>query len=72
MSEIAHTALNSMSGSITDMSNEIAAFANKDQLSEQDMLEFNLLASEYSTMMSMASGLIKTLTDAEQSVAQKM
>lgn len=72
MSEIAHNALNSMSGSITDMSNEIAAYANKDQLSEQDMLEFNLLASEYSTMMSLASGLIKTLTDAEQSVAQKM
>lgn len=72
MSEVAQKALDSMSTSITGMSDQIAEYANKTELSEQDMLQFNLLASEYSTMMSLASGLIKTLTDAEQSVAQKM
>ncbi len=72
MSETSHAALGSMTSSIDSLSAEIAAFASKDELSEADMLEFNMLASEYSMMMSLASGLIKTLTDAEQSVAQKM
>ncbi len=72
MSDIARSAFDSMSGSIEDLSAQIATFASKDQLSETDMIEFNMLAAEYSTMMSLASGLVKTLTDAEQSVAQKM
>ncbi len=72
MSETAQLAFNSMTGSIEDLSAQIAEFANKDTLSETDMIEFNMLATEYSTMMSLASGLVKTLTEAEQSVAQKM
>ncbi len=72
MSETAQLAFNSMTGSIEDLSAEIAAFSSKENLSETDMIEFNMLATEYSTMMSLASGLIKTLTEAEQSVAQKM
>ncbi len=72
MSDLANSALDSMTGSINDLSTQIAEFSNKSELSETDMIEFNMLATEYSTMMSLASGLIKKLTEAEESVAQKM
>ena len=72
MSEIAKSALGSMGKSIDKLSEQLATFASKDNLSETDMIQFNMQASEYSTMMSLTSGLIKTLTEAEQSVAQKM
>ncbi len=72
MSDLANSALNSMTGSIDDISSQIAEFSNKSDLSEADMIEFNMLATEYSTMMSLASGLIKKLTEAEEGVAQKM
>ncbi len=72
MSEIAKSALDSMGKSIDKLSEQLATFASKDNLSETDMIQFNMQASEYSTMMSLTSGLIKTLTEAEQSVAQKM
>ncbi len=72
MAKTVEVAFESMTKSIERVAEEIAAFAASDSLEEEDMIKFNMLASQYSVMMSLTSGLVKTLTDAEQSVAQKM
>jgi hypothetical protein len=41
-------------------------------LSELDMIEYNMAASRYSTLVSLGSGLVKNLTDTEKQVANKM
>lgn len=51
---------------------DFAAKATLGTLTEADMIQYNMAASRYSTMVSMGSGLIKTLTDTEKQVANKM
>ncbi len=72
MSELVNNSINSMGGSIASAADEVAKYAAKEDLSDQEMIEFNAAASKYSMLMSLTSRLIKTLTDAEQAVAQKM
>jgi hypothetical protein len=62
----------SMFNSVDKLSQEVAAFANKDQLSEVDMIKFNMAASRYSMMTNLTSNLVKELTEAEKQIAQKM
>ena len=47
-------------------------FTGKQDLTEVEMIEYNLAASKYSTMVSLASGLVKNLSDTEKQVANKM
>lgn len=71
----ADTAFKSVTTSITATQKDITTFQTKaaaGTLSEVDMIEFNMAASRYSTMVSMGSGLIKNLTDTEKQVANKM
>ena len=65
----------SVEGTITSAKGEIEDFAAKaasGTLTEADMIQYNMAASRYSTMVSLGSGLIKTLTDTEKQVANKM
>ncbi|MDR2161738.1 MAG: hypothetical protein LBO77_06340 [Desulfovibrio sp.] len=47
-------------------------YANKTELTEKEMIEYNLAASKYSTMVSLASGVVKNISDTEKQVANKM
>ena len=47
-------------------------FTKLKDLTEVQMIEYNLAASKYSTMVSLASGLVKNLSDTEKQVANKM
>ncbi len=42
------------------------------EMDEVTMIKYNLAASQYSTMVSMSSGLVKSLSDTEKQVANKM
>ena len=42
------------------------------ELSDSDMIKFNLAASNYTTRLSMVSGLVKNLSDTEKQIANKM
>ncbi len=71
----ADTSFTVVSDAITKTQGDIDKYkdlATKGALSEVDMIEFNMAASRYSTMVSLASGLIKNLTDTEKQVANKM
>jgi hypothetical protein len=48
------------------------AYASKTELTEKEMIEYNLAASKYSTMVSLASGVVKNIADTEKQVANKM
>jgi hypothetical protein len=61
--------------SITTAKNEVDIFSEKAKtgaLSEAEMIQYNMAASRYSTMVSLGSALIKNLTDTEKQVANKM
>ncbi len=47
-------------------------FTSLTDMTEVQMIEYNLAASKFSTMVSMASGLVKNLSDTEKQVANKM
>lgn len=71
----ANSSFDAASAAIKNAQTDIDTFTNKAKtgaLSEVEMIEFNMAASRYSTMVSMASGLIKNLTDTEKQVANKM
>ena len=57
---------------IMNAKTEVDKFAGKTDLTEVEMIEYNLAASKYSTMVSLASGLVKNLSDTEKQVANKM
>lgn len=72
---IANTSYDAMEKTLGNMSQEIEKFASRgadDPLSETDMIKFNMVASRYSSMVNLTSGLIKNLTDTEKQVANKM
>ena len=50
----------------------LKTFTDKDTLDEMSMIEYNLAASKYSTMVSLSSGLVKNISDTEKQVANKM
>lgn len=71
----ADTSMSAVQASIQAAQKDVNTFRDKAKtgtLSEVDMIEFNMAASRYSTMVSMGSGLIKNLTDTEKQVANKM
>lgn len=71
----ADKSMSAVQASIKAAQKDVNAFRDKAKtgtLSEVDMIEFNMAASRYSTMVSMGSGLIKNLTDTEKQVANKM
>jgi hypothetical protein len=69
---LANQVKGSMFNTMDKMGQEVAAFANKDQLSEMDMIKFNMAASRYSMVTNLTSNLVKELTEAEKQIAQKM
>lgn len=71
----ADKSMSAVQASIQAAQKDVNTFRDKAKtgtLSEVDMIEFNMAASRYSTMVSMGSGLIKNLTDTEKQVANKM
>lgn len=72
MPTITDTTATNMFATIQSKSDEVAQFANKTSLSETEMIQFNMAASRYSNMVSLASNLVKNLTDTEKQVANKM
>ncbi len=74
-SAYADTSFKTVSSAIKTTQKTISDFEKKAKsgsMSEVDMIEFNMAASRYSTMVSLSSGLIKNLTDTEKQVANKM
>lgn len=72
---LANTSYDAMSTTLDKMAKTVEDFANRgpdNPLTETDMIKFNMEASRYSSMVSMASGLVKNLTDTEKQVANKM
>lgn len=61
---------NSMFSSLQTDQSQIAQMSNKKNLSDQDMIKFQMDASRYSTELSMTSNLLKTLSDNQKSIAQ--
>jgi hypothetical protein len=54
---------------------ELDSFINRDNskpLTDSELIQFNLAASNYSTRLSMVSGLVKNLADNEKQIANKM
>jgi hypothetical protein len=51
---------------------EVAQYSGKTNLSEIDMIKFNMAASRYNMMTNLTSSLVKDLTEGEKQIAQKM
>jgi hypothetical protein len=51
---------------------DVAAFANNQDLSEIDMIKFNMAASRYNMITNLTSNLVKDLTDNEKWIAARM
>ena len=62
----------SLFNTMDKMGQEVAAFANKEQLSEMDMIKFNMAASRYSMVTNLTTNLVKERTENEKQIAQKM
>ncbi|WP_290922184.1 hypothetical protein [Halodesulfovibrio sp.] len=63
---------NSLFSTIKAKSNDVAEFSKKENLSETDMIKFNMSASKYQMMVSLTANLVKNLTETEKQVANKM
>lgn len=72
MSNLTDKMTNSLIDSVNSRMSDVEKFANKTNLSETDMIKFNLAASKYSMMVTLTSNLVKNLTDTEKQVASKM
>jgi hypothetical protein len=69
----ADKAYNASIGLLTKAQSELDVYTSKtDELSDSDMIKFNLAASNYTTRLSMVSGLVKNLSDTEKQIANKM
>lgn len=66
------TAFNASKAGIAEAKKKLDEYTGKGALSEVDMIEYNMAASKYSTMVSLASGLVKNIADTEKQVANKM
>lgn len=65
-------AMTATSKAITTAKTNLDAFQALATMDELTMIEYNLAASKYSTMVSLSSGLVKNLSDTEKQVANKM
>ena len=69
----ADTAYNASKGIVDQAQRELDVYMKKDgELTDSDMIKFNLAASNYTTRLSMVSGLVKNLSDTEKQIANKM
>jgi ABC-type transporter Mla subunit MlaD len=69
----ADTAYNASKGLVDQAKTQLDAFmAKTGELSDAEMIQFNLAASNYSTRLSLVSGLVKNLSDTEKQIANKM
>jgi hypothetical protein len=69
----ADSAYNASKGLVDQAQKELDTYmSTTGELSDSDMIKFNLAASNYSTRLSMVSGLVKNLSDTEKQIANKM
>lgn len=66
------TAMGATAEAIETAKANLDTFTSKKELSEVEMIQYNLAASKYSTMVSLSSGLVKNIADTEKQVATKM
>ncbi|MDR2892614.1 MAG: hypothetical protein LBV80_05970 [Deltaproteobacteria bacterium] len=74
MSQVTYstTGMETTANAIKTAKTNLDAFTNLPEMDELTMIEYNLAASKYSTMVSLSSGLVKNLSDTEKQVANKM
>lgn len=72
VSSYSNKAMTDSAAAITKAREELDAFTTKTDMDEMTMIEYNLAASKYSTMVSLSSGLVKNISDTEKQVANKM
>jgi hypothetical protein len=69
----AEKAYNASKGIVDKAQADLETYMKRtDELSDSDMIKFNLAASNYSTRLSMVSGLVKNFADTEKQIANKM
>lgn len=66
------TAMDATAAAITTAKTNLDSFTGLKEMDELTMIQYNLAASKYSTMVSLSSGLVKNLSDTEKQVANKM
>ena len=62
----------SLLSNMNKQAEEVAKYANKAELSEQDLIKFQMVSSRYSMVSQMTTNLLKNLTDAEKNIAGRM
>ncbi len=67
-----NTAMEAAFNGIKATKTELEKYNSQTSLTETDMIKYNLAVSQYSTMVSLASGLVKNISDTEKQVANKM
>ena len=65
-------AMDATAKAIDTAKKNLEAYTGAEELDELSMIQYNLAASKYSTMVSLSSGLVKNLSDTEKQVANKM
>lgn len=66
------TAMDATAAAIETAKSKLDDFTKMENMDEMSMIEYNLAASKYSTMVSLSSGLVKNISDTEKQVANKM
>jgi len=69
---LANKVKDSMFNSMNKLADEVAKYANQENLSEVDLIKFQMAASRFNTMTTLTTNLVKELTEGEKSIAQKM
>ena len=62
----------SLFGTMDKYAEDVAMYANKELLSEQDLIKFQMASSRFNMITQLATNLVKGLTDSEKAIAQKM
>lgn len=65
-------AMDATTKAITNAKGQLDQFTKLTDMDELSMIQYNLAASKYSTMVSLSSGLVKNISDTEKQVANKM
>lgn len=69
---LANQVKDSMFGSMEKLADEVAGFANQENMSEVDLIKFQMAASRFNTLTTLTTNLVKELTEGEKAIAQKM
>lgn len=69
---LANNVKSSMFESMDKLAGDVAQYANQQNLSEVDLIKFQMAASRYNTMTTLTTNLVKELTEGEKAIAQKM